>query len=134
MKPLSKFSRLAAQVLAGGALLAIFLAGSPSQAQAEALPTDLQATDPSSGKLLAAEPAPKKQDPAQGKEEPGPKGKDPCDDPPGSCYSMSLKSPGPDPTGCTSGSKCTFENKMCDLMGHKCKTVGAPGLCFCSCR
>lgn len=125
MKRLSQFSRLAAQVLAGGALLVIFLAGSPSQAQADGLPTEIQAADPSGGIPLAAESAPK-----TGENNPPGKKDEPCG-PPGSCNSTNVSSP--DPTGCTSGSKCTFAGKTCDMSGHKCKTVGAPGQCFCGC-
>jgi len=129
MNPLSQSSRLAAQVLAGGALIAVFLAGSPSQAPADELPTELQAADPSSGILLAAEPASKKEDKNPAEKDKHPK---PCDEEPGTCNSMNVSSP--DPTGCTSGSKCTFENKVCDLSGHHCRTVGSPGQCFCSCN
>jgi len=128
MKQLSRFSRLATQLLVGGAFLAIFLAGPSSQAQAAPTSTDMQdqALDPSIQSKLKAE----KLKANMLAQEENKKPHLPCDDPPGTCNSMGLSTP--DPTGCTSGTKCSIEGKICNP-GKKCKTVGAPGQCYCGC-
>ena len=115
MKRTWAFSRSAAQVLALGALLAIFLASPFSQTQA---------ADSSSQILVAAE-----KEPQEPKSAPTP---GPCVGPPGSCYGINVSTPPADPSGCTSGSKCVVEGKQCNPL-KKCKTVGAPGLCYCAC-
>ena len=130
MKQLSVFSGLTAQVLLGGAFLAIFLAGPSSQPQAADRSPNVQnqEIDASAAlaKIKAEQLANDKGDKIPGKPKP-------CvEDPPGTCNSMNLNSPLPDPTTCTSGSKCSIENKICNP-GKKCKTVGAPGQCYCAC-
>ena len=126
MKQLSRFSRLATQLLMGGAFLVLFLGSLLCQAQAaDNLPTDMQAVDPSIQSQHKAE----MQLIENMKKPQKPDSKDPCDLP-GSCNSMNVSSP--DPTGCTSGSKCSIEGKICNP-GKKCKTLGAPGLCYCGC-
>jgi hypothetical protein len=128
MKPLSVFSGLTAQVLLGGAFLAIFLAGPSSQPQAADPSPNVQNQEIDASAALAkikAERLAKEGNKI-------PEKPMPCDDPPGTCNSMNLNSPLPDPTGCTSGSKCSIEGKVCNP-GRKCKTVGAPGQCYCAC-
>lgn len=128
MKRLSLFTRMATQVLVGGAFLAIFLAGPSSQPQAADPSPNVQNQEIDASAALEkikAERLAKEGNKI-------PEKKMPCDGPPGTCNSMNLNSPLPDPTTCTSGSKCSIEGKICNP-GKKCKTVGAPGQCYCAC-
>lgn len=122
MKLLSLFSRLATQVLIGGAFLAIFLACPSSQAEAGSPSTDMQTPDTVSGKQLVAAENPSQQG------EPTPPSTEPCPEGPGTCNSTNLNLP----PGCTTGSKCSIENKICDP-GKKCKTRIVNGVCYCGC-
>ena len=144
MKQLRRFSQLATQLLLGGAFLAIFLAGPSSQAQADSPSTDIQTADPSRQLQLVAEMEKKisenenqksrmqtQQDEMKnkGKQDP-PEKPEHCDEPPGTCNSTNLNLP----PGCTSGSRCSVENKYCGPpLNKKCKTVISGGVCYCGC-
>lgn len=122
MKQLSVFSGMTAQVLVGGAFLAIFFACPSSQAQAGSPYTDLQTADPVSGIQLAAENAPQQEmtPPVV-----------PCPEGPDTCNSTNAL---PLPLNCTTGSKCSIEGKICNASPvKKCKTVNAQNVCYCGC-
>lgn len=122
MIPISVFRRIAPTVLLiAGIFLVVLLASPAVQAEATSPSSEMKAIDEASHMLIAVEKEGKK---------PPPKNV-PCEGPPGTCYGTSALD-SPDATGCTSGNKCTAEGMTCSV-GKKCKTMGAPGPCYCAC-
>jgi hypothetical protein len=121
MRQISQFARAMEQTVLTAIFLTFFIAS---------LSTHLEAAMSSPDTQVAADKS--NQGSPTGQDKKPPKDKD-CEGPPDSCYSTTNLS-SPDPTGCTSGAKCTFEGKVCNPMtGAKCKTNGAPGPCYCAC-